>query len=150
MSEKSSSVLKPGSLVSGAALLRATDPDAPPPDSGDPPSGAVQTAAASEQTAMTLPSGRAVSVLLGADGGEQLQVRAPDGRVEVRILLTDRGPEVRLDAARLEIAAPEGVSVNCSDFTVNATGGLQLSCEEDMKMSTTKDIFMLGSVIWLN
>ena len=50
----------------------------------------------------TLPSGRVV-VLRTATGREELEVRAPDGQVEVHIVLTEAGPVVRLTAARLEL-----------------------------------------------
>lgn len=146
MSEKTSSILKPGNLVSGAAILNAIDPPPDPADSGgNHQTGSLQNGGAS----MHLPSGRELSVLLGEDG-EQLHVRAPDGEVEVTITLTAQGPQVRLNAARLEIASPEAVRVSCADFELEATNSIQMSCQEDMHIKSKKDVFVEGAVIWLN
>src|SRR5579859_547084 len=69
----------------------------------------VETRPATERN---LPSGR--SVVVRVDGGkEELEVRSPNGDVEVRITLTDAGPVVSVRGARLELESPDAVSVNC-------------------------------------
>ncbi len=72
-----------------------------------------------------LPSGRSVVVRL-AGGAEELEIRSPQGAVEVRILLTDSGPVVRLSGARLELDAAETVAVSCRRFEVRAEGDICL------------------------
>jgi hypothetical protein len=73
----------------------------------------------------TLPSGRSVVVRL-AGGAEELEIRSPRGDVEVRVVLTDEGPVVRLSGARLELDAAETVAVNCRRFEVRAEGDICL------------------------
>src|SRR5262245_9319633 len=77
------------------------------------PRGAVKVAR--EQA---LPSGR--SVLLKLTGAaEELEVRSPQGDVEVRITLSDQGPVVHLRGARLELEAPDTIALNCRHLEVN-------------------------------
>ena len=66
-----------------------------------------------------LPSGRSV-VLRLAEGAEELEIRSPRGDVEVRIVLTESGPVVRVSGARLELDAAETVAVRCRRFEVRA------------------------------
>lgn len=91
-------------------------------------------------TEQLLPSGRSVVVRL-ADQGEELLVRSPEGEVEVRILLTEGGPVVRLRAARLELESSERIDVACRQFNVEA---------EEVRVRTQGDIHMNGATIRLN
>jgi hypothetical protein len=72
-----------------------------------------------------LPSGRSVVVRL-AGGAEELEIRSPQGEVEVHILLAETGPVVRLRGARLELDAAETVAVNCRRFEVRAEGDIRM------------------------
>lgn len=136
MAKDNAPILKRGSLMSGADLLSAQQPQ-PPPEEGRPPLPAA------------LPSGRQVA--LSMEGGtELLEVVAPDGNVEVRIELTESGPVVRLSGARLELSATETVRLDAKNIEVNATEAIAMSCTEDMRLKSTKDVFVEGSVIWLN
>jgi hypothetical protein len=74
---------------------------------------------AAQAEARILPSGRSVVVRLAA-GAEELEIRSPRGEVEVRIVLTETGPVVRLSGARLELDAAETVAVRCRRFEVRA------------------------------
>ncbi len=104
----------------------------------------------------SLPSGRSV-VLKATSAGEELEVRAPGGTVEVRIVLGDSGPVVHLSGARLELEAPDTVAFHCRRLEVNteegthlnSAGGLHLTGQE-MRVQTTGDIHLNGDVIRLN
>lgn len=103
-----------------------------------------------------LPSGRLVVVRTTADG-EELEVRVPDGRVEVHIVLTAAGPVVRLTAARLELASADTVAVRCRRFDVDASEGVRLASGggveitgQELRVRTRDDIHMNGDVIRLN
>jgi phage gp45-like len=104
----------------------------------------------------SLPSGR--SVVVRVDGGrEELEVRSPQGDVEVRITLTDAGPVVSLRGARLELESPDAVAVNCRKFEVNTQEGTELKSAgavqieaNEMNVTTTDDIRLKGKIIHLN
>ncbi|MFO0840788.1 MAG: hypothetical protein U0797_00090 [Gemmataceae bacterium] len=87
----------------------------------------------------TLPSGR--SVILRVGDSEELQVRSPDGEVELTVVLTEAGPVVRLRAARLEMETAESVDVRCKNFNVRA---------DEVRVKTDGDIHLNGAVIRLN
>jgi hypothetical protein len=103
-----------------------------------------------------LPSGRSVLVKV-TSAGEELQVRSPQGEVEVRITLGEGGPVVHLSGARLELETPDTIALNCRRLELNtaesiqlkSAGNLQLSGQE-MRVQTTGDIHLNGDVIRLN
>lgn len=136
MSDNHSTVLKSGNLVSGASLIGGADPEPPP----EPPD---------KKLPLALPSGRKVALVIGEDG-EEVRVHAPDGQVEVTITLTEAGPVVRLSAAKLQLDAVEEVAVNCRDFKVEATGGVNIQSADEVHVKSPKDVFVEGAVIWLN
>ncbi len=92
-----------------------------------------------ETSERLLPSGR--SVVLRVGEVEELEIRSPEGEVEVRIVLTEAGPVVRLRAARLELDTTESVDVRCKQFQVHA---------DEMRVRTEGDIHMNAAVIRLN
>ena len=103
-----------------------------------------------------LPSGRSVVVRVN-DSKEELEVRSPQGDVEVRITLTESGPVVSLRGARLELESPEAVSVKCRSFEVSTTEGTQLTSAGDvnitgheLRVKTESDIHLNGGIIRLN
>jgi hypothetical protein len=103
-----------------------------------------------------LPSGRSV-VLKMAGAQEEIEVRSPDGTVEVCITLTDCGAVVSLRGGRLELQSPDSVVVNSRRFEVNTTEGTQLNSTGDLQVTgrelrvqAESDIHMTGAVIHLN
>lgn len=95
-----------------------------------------------------LPSGRSV-VVKTADNREELEVRSPQGEVEIHIALTASGPVVRLRGARLELESPETVAVNCRRFEVHADDEVRIAGRE-LRVRTESDIHMNGATIRLN
>jgi len=136
MPKDNPSILKSGTLMSGASLIGSQDPHPPPEDN-------------SPSLPMSLPSGRKISVALGA-AGEVLEVYGPGGDVECRINFTDAGPVVRLTGARLELEATEAVAIKAKNFQVDASEAINMKCVEDMHLGSDKDVFVAGAVIWLN
>lgn len=96
----------------------------------------------------SLPSGRSV-IVKTADGREELEVRSPQGEMEVHIILTETGPVVRLRGARLELESPETVALNCQRFEVNAAEAVRITGRE-LRVRTESDIHMNGATIRLN
>ena len=118
----------------------------------DPNAGTV----AHQERQLGLSSGRSV-VLTTEDDTEAIEVRCPDGQVEVRILLTDEGPVVSLGAARLQLESIQDLSVRCQRLHISAAEtaklesqkGLQIAGEE-LRVNTTEDIYLNGKFIRLN
>jgi hypothetical protein len=103
-----------------------------------------------------LSSGRSL-ILREREGGEELEIRSSDGETEVRVVLTDASPIVTVRGARLQIEAPDSLSVQCRRFEVHAeeaavihSGGDVNVSGEVMRVRTAGDIHMDGDVIRLN
>ena len=103
-----------------------------------------------------LPSGRLVALTVRGEH-EQLQVRSPQGEVEVEITLTEKGPVVSLRCASLEIESPERVSVRCRRFEVSTTESTELRSEggvyvasREIQAKAQDDIRLDGEKIYLN
>jgi len=86
-----------------------------------------------------LPSGRTV-VVKAHEHTEEIEVRSSGGEVEVRIVLTEQGPILRLRGARLEIDSSDTVAVNCRQFEVNASHGVQLRTAGDVEVQSDAEI----------
>jgi len=76
----------------------------------------------------------------GDSGHEQLEIRSPEGAIELRIALTKDGPVLSLSGVRLEINSTDTVAVNCREFTVATTHGVTLSSKEDVTLRADGEI----------
>ena len=110
-----------------------------------------------ERTA-PLETGRRVLIRNGGDA-QTVEVRGPDGSVEVQIVITPQGPVVKLSAGRLEIAPTEDVDISCRTFQVHAEkaveiesdGKMALRAEDDLDLEAKQGDFRAkGETIWLN
>jgi hypothetical protein len=129
-------------------MITSTLPDAPVTDKPAPDS--------CSEPAHLLPSGRSVVVKVAGDC-EQLEIRDPDGLVEVSVSLTADGPVVRVRGGRLELDAADTVAVRCRRFEVQSDERTELSSAGDLlmtgrelKVRTNEDIHLNGNVIRLN
>ncbi|HVY44552.1 MAG TPA: hypothetical protein VHB21_01685, partial [Minicystis sp.] len=80
---------------------------------------------------MVLRSGYVIDALDGARG-EELRLRAPDGRVCLKITLGAEGPEVELTSVALSITTRGDVDVACDRFAVNAARGVSIVSGADV------------------
>ncbi len=103
-----------------------------------------------------LPSGRSV-VLKVAGDREELEVRSVAGEVEVRIILTEKGPGVNLRSPRIEVESVDSVAINCRRFELTTaertdlvSAGDVLITGREMRVKTQGDIHMNGDFIHLN
>lgn len=80
-----------------------------------------------------LPSGRDVILHVRQDR-EEIEVRSPDGMLELKISLTKDGPVVQLKGGRLEIESSDAVTVNCQKFEVNAAQGIDLKSRKNINV----------------
>lgn len=91
-----------------------------------------------------LASGRSVVLHLGG-GKEEIELRNPDGEMEVRIVMTEAGPAVTLRSARLAIETIEDVQIRCRDFGVEASNSTVVKTGElDMRASEKARVWCDG------
>jgi hypothetical protein len=110
----------------------------------------------SDSREQVLPSGRAV-VVRTQPGSEELEIRSPDGQVELSIVLTPQGPVVRMKVARLELESATTLGLTCERLEVRASGGIDLQTQggvaitgEELRVKTDDDIHLNGKMIRLN
>ena len=92
----------------------------------------------------------------GAD--EILEIRSDGGMVELRVRLTEEGPVLQLEGARLEMTSTSDIDVKCKKFNVEAEegvtvaskGDLMMTSEGEMDLKTPQDIRIRGKIVWLN
>jgi uncharacterized protein (DUF2345 family) len=110
-----------------------------------------------ETRELYLREGRTLTV--AARGAEELiEIRAASGQVEVRIVLTEQGPVLQMEAVRLQLKAAEAVEVETKQFTVKAQESVTLASEGEVKVTSageTKveaegDVRVVGKLIHLN
>jgi hypothetical protein len=102
-----------------------------------------------------LPSGRKL-VVRSASTGDEVEIRAANGELDLRITLTDAGPVVSLRGARLEVDSPD-VAIRCNTFDVEARSSVRVASEgsvrlqgEELRAETTGNIHLNGAFILLN
>lgn len=86
-----------------------------------------------------------------------VEIRNESGLVEVRIELTEKGPILRMESARLELKASESVEIESPKVAIRGTEQLQLEGgkievegEEEVTVESSGDVRVRGKMIWLN
>lgn len=109
------------------------------------------------EPALELSSGHRVVLAQGGEA-EAIEVRSPEGRVELTITLTPEGPVVRMSGARLEMEATDALAlkartvevVGTESASVQTDGQLTLASGLDTRAVAQGEMHLLGSIIWLN
>jgi hypothetical protein len=83
-------------------------------------------------SALALPSGYGVTVR--TDDGEKLELHAPDGRVYLRVTLTESGPILELDTASLTIASHGKMRFSAEDVEIDAARSLAIRAGADLEV----------------
>ena len=78
------------------------------------------------EAALVLTSGRSVELCAAADE-DRITVRGRDGKVVLRIGLTDAGAALELAGPELELRAPERLTLAAKDISIRAERDLELS-----------------------
>lgn len=102
---------------------------------------------------LNLSGGRTLTVT-----GEIIELRNPSGMLELRVRVTEEGPVLSVDAARIAIKSTDAVSVECKTFevkaqegvTLHSDGELDVTSEKEMKITSTDDVRVVGKIIHLN
>ena len=109
-----------------------------------------------EKREVYLKDGRTLTVTdLGSD--QLVEIRNESGMLEVRIQLTEQGPVLQMESARLELKATEAVTIESPTVAITGTEKLELSggkievdAEEEIEIEGKKDVRVKGKKIWLN
>ena len=111
----------------------------------------------SESRDVYLREGRTLSVK--EQGGQDiLEIRSGSGQVELRIRLTEDGPVLQMESARLQLKATEAVEIEGKRVEIKATeqatiaseGKLDITSESDMKVEAEGEVRVNGKMIFLN
>ena len=103
----------------------------------------------SDRREIYLREGRTLSVeQSGAD--ELVEVRSSSGQVELRIRLTEEGPVLQMESARLQLKASESVEIESKRVEIKATETVQIASKDEVKVDAEGDVRVNGKTIWLN
>ena len=114
-------------------------------------------ASTARQTSIALQHGRHLSI--AASGEDDLvEIRNPDGSIELRVRMTADGPVLQMESLRLSLKAAQDVEVECANFsvrsreqmTLQADGALRISGEADVHMDANGEVHVKGTLIHLN
>lgn len=128
------------------------------------PKEKLETQAVAEEVGEETTAGQEVylrdgrKLVLSEQGSEQLvEIRNESGMLEVRIRLTEAGPVLQMDAARLQLKASEAVSIESARVEIKGTeqvdlsgGKVKISGEEDVNVDAKGEVRVVGKMIYLN
>jgi len=109
----------------------------------------LQTEEATDRRELYLREGRTLSIE-SAGSDELVEVRSSSGQVELRIRLTEEGPVLQMESARLELKASEAVEIHSRRIELKATETLQLSSDNEIKADAEGEVRVNGKMIYLN
>ena len=103
----------------------------------------------SDRREIYLKEGRTLSVeQSGTD--ELVEIRSSSGQVELRIKLTEEGPVLQMESARLQLKASESVEIESKRVEIRATETVQLASNNEVKVDAEGEVRVNGKMIYLN
>ena len=95
----------------------------------------------SDEREVYLRDGR--KLVVSEQGGEQLvEIRNESGLLEVRIRLTEQGPVLQMESAKLSLKATESVEIESKQVAIKAS--------EKIDVEAKGDVVVIGAMIHLN
>jgi phage gp45-like len=105
------------------------------------PKEKLQTEEVHEEREVYLRNGR--KLVIGEHGNDQLvEIRSESGMLELRILLTEQGPVLQMESARLSLKASESVEIESKSVAIKAS--------ETVDVNAAGDVVVIGKTIHLN
>lgn len=96
-------------------------------------------------------------LVVSDQGSDQVvEIRNESGMLEVRIKLTDQGPVLQMEGARLSLKATESVEIESSKVSVKAdelalaSKSINVTSEEDTNVTASGEVRIVGKMIYLN
>lgn len=118
------------------------------------PKEKLDTEEASDEREVYLRDGRKLVI---REGDQLVEIRSESGMLELRIRLTDAGPVLQMDAARLQLKASEAVEIEAPRVAINGTeqlaltgGAVELKSDEDLDVEAEGEVHVHGKMIYLN
>jgi hypothetical protein len=100
-----------------------------------------QSEEVSDEREVYLRDGR--KLVLSEQAGDQLvEIRSGSGMLEIRIRLTEEGPVLQMESARLSLKASESVEIESQRIALKAT--------ETVDVNANGDVVVIGKTIHLN
>ena len=123
------------------------------------PKEKLQTESGAEEVSDTrevyLRDGR--KLVVSEHAGDQLvEIRNESGMLEIRILLTEQGPVLQMEGARLSLKGSEAVEIESPHVAIKAdqlelaAGRLRIDAEHDIKVEAKEEVVVVGLPIHLN
>ena len=85
-----------------------------------------------------------------AGSDELIEIRSPSGQLELRIKLTEDGPVLQMESAKLQLRATESVEIASKRVEITASETLQLKSENEIKADAEGEVRVNGKMIYLN
>lgn len=105
------------------------------------PKEKLQSEEVSDEREVYLRDGR--KLVLSEQSGEQLvEIRSGSGMLELRIRLTEEGPVLQMDSARLSLKASESIEIESQRVAIRAS--------ETIDVNANGDVVVIGKTIHLN
>jgi phage gp45-like len=110
----------------------------------------------SDEREVYLRDGR--KLVVSEQGGESMvEIRGASGMLEVRIRLTEQGPVLQMEAARMQLKASEAVEIESARVEIKGTervdvngGSVKVHGDEDVEVEANDHVRVTGKMIWLN
>jgi hypothetical protein len=103
----------------------------------------------SDRREVYLREGRTLSVAQ-AGRDDLVEIRSSSGQVEVRIRLTEEGPVLQMESARLQLKASEAVEIESKRVEIRATEAVQVESDNEINVDAEGEVRVTGKTIWLN
>ena len=79
-----------------------------------------------------------------------MEIRSSSGQVELRIRLTEEGPVLQMESARLQLKASEAVEIESKRIEIRATETVQIASKDEVKVDAEGEVRVNGKMIYLN
>ena len=96
-------------------------------------------------------------LVVSEQGAEQIvEIRNESGMLEVRIKLTEQGPVLQMESARISLKGTESVEIESQRVSVKAEElalagkTVQVTSEEDTSVTANGEVRVVGKMIFLN
>ena len=110
---------------------------------------------AEKKLIQSLPTGHRVEIGLE---DQEIQVFDSDEKLQVVISLTESGPIVQVDGAKIQMRSASDIDMKCDNLRIHTNEDLHLNANRELTIESTEelhincetDIRLRGKLIWLN